>query len=114
MEHDLVQWRDRSWNPVADEIANVAMDTKSSSEWWAQAWPGQEVNIMVFVDGGRRSDGSTASAFGAFSIKGNYMKLFGNGACYMHDRDSFVAECRSMHLAISRIRLVLEAQMAGG
>ena len=106
--YDMVQWRDRKWNTVADRIANIAMDTGRGSEWWSEKWPGQNINIMLFVDGGRRGNGKTSSAFAAFALRGGYMILFGQGAVVQEDTDSFVAECRSMHLATSSLLRVLQ------
>ena len=39
--YDMVQWRDRSWNFVADEVANRAMNEQCNHEWWTnkrRAW----------------------------------------------------------------------------
>ena len=85
------------------------MDVSESTEWWAERWPGDDINIMVFVDGGRRKDGRTASALCGFCDKRWIpKKFFGKGAHFGNDQDSFIAECRSMQLASSRVRAVLE------
>ena len=101
--YDLIQWRDRYWNPVADRLANEAMDKKQGSEWWVYGCPTTLVNYMVFVDGGKRESGETSSAYAIFALRGGLLRLVGHGAYYGRDRDPFVSECRSMWLASTRL-----------
>ena len=105
--YDLVQWRERKWNGMADELANRAMDSKGDLSWWTGKHHGTEINIMAFVDGGRRLSGESAFAFAVFVIRNGLLRLIGYGAAYIHDEDSFLAECRSMHIATETLRAKL-------
>ena len=105
--YDLIQWRERRWNKVADELCNQAMDEKDDREWWTDKHPGRDINIMAFVDGGRRDTGESASAYAVFAIRQGFLRLIGKGACYARDGDSFVAECRAMMMATSTLERVL-------
>ena len=106
--YDMVQWRDRKWNAVADKLANDAMNEGKGNLWWTNRWPGDDINIMVFVDGGKRGNGVSSSAFAAFAIRSGFLRLIGKGAVVCRDHDSFLAECRSMHLATSSLLHVLQ------
>ena len=97
--YDMLQWRQRRWNSVADELANQAMDCKASFEWWSPNLPGRDANYMAFADGGRRVTGESASAAAVFAIREGYVRLIGKMAYYGRDTDSFVAECRAMNMA---------------
>ena len=108
--YDMVQWRDRKWNTVADKLANDAMDEGRGCLWWADRWPGDDINIMVFVDGGKRGNGTSSAAFAAFAIRNGFMRLIGKGSVFTNDHDSFLAECRSMHLATSSLLQVLQTR----
>ena len=99
IEHDVVQWRDRKWNLAADEVAKQAMDRRESLEWWSKTLPDRDINIMMFVDGGRRGNGASSSAYVVFALQNGFMRLIDKGAYFGDDVDSFVAECRSMQLA---------------
>ena len=83
------------------------METNAGLEWWAQNWPGMDSNLMVFVDGGRRSNGLTAAAFAVFALRNGMMRLVGKRAVVGRDGDSFLAGCRSMHLATTSLYRVL-------
>jgi len=58
-----VVWRPRSFNQLADELANKAMDTEMDLEWECEvgvSWANKD--ILIFSDGGFRSKGNSASA----------------------------------------------------
>ena len=62
----LVSWRNRSWNTLADNLCNLAMNTESDCKFQAtefaqwQFVPGQL--IQCHSDGGVRSDSKAAAA----------------------------------------------------
>ena len=85
------------------------MDAKADQEWWATKHPGVDINLMAFVDGGRRNTGESASAYAVFAVRRDQMRLIGSGACYAFDGDSFVAECRAMGMATAILTKTLEA-----
>lgn len=105
--YDIVQWRERKWNAVVDKIVGDAMNAGIGSEWWTERWPGLDVNLLFFVDGGKRNNGLSSSAFVVFAIRRGMMMFIGKGAVVGNDMDSFLAECRSMHLATSSTLRVL-------
>ena len=58
-----VEWRPRSFNQLADELANRAMDTKMNLEWECEtgaSWLNRD--LLIFSDGGFRRKGQSASA----------------------------------------------------
>lgn len=101
--YDMVQWRERHWNIVADDLANNAMDFRRDSLWWSDVWLGEDINIMVFADGGRRGSGIVALASAVVAIREGHHKLIGTGAVVTEGIDSFVPECRSMELVTAEV-----------
>ena len=58
-----IEWRPRSFNQLADDLANKAMDTKMDLEWECEAgtsWLNKD--LLIFSDGGFRQKGKSASA----------------------------------------------------
>ena len=72
---DYVIWRKRCFNKIADYIVNYTMDTKRS--WHqkfidgSQGWEADEVNLVVYSDGGTRANSCSA---GAWYIEAHFEK----------------------------------------
>ena len=72
INQDPVQWWRRSYNKVADGLANITMDTRRTwTKVYAHTMSIQEANVVIQTDGGLR-DGDCAAAAWIIGLWGKH------------------------------------------
>ena len=112
-----VEWRPRSFNQLADDLANRAMDTESDLEWECEAgvsWLCKD--LLIFSDGGFRRKGKSASAAwividkptvpNATNGQKGTAHIIAKGAVFLSDgcTSSFMAEAIALEQATNLVR----------